>query len=155
MGWGYSHITKKHKGDWQHGSEHGFLMGKAVGKAVGKAECTVEYENKINEKNENNENIKKYKNSTTGRRAEFEAINLEKVNYIKSCLLIIYSLLVLWFVYVMYKNKGLQLHNKGILVSVMVAYPYIATPLLMYLYETIMYMVALMTGDIYKKSELQ
>ena len=96
-----------------------------------------------------------YKNSTTGRRAEFEALNLEKVNYVKSCLLIIYGLLVLWFVYVMFKNKELKLRQKGILVGAMVAYPYIATPVIIYLYETVVYIVALMTGEIYKKAELQ
>jgi hypothetical protein len=104
------------------------------------------------------DNLKKtkdYKDSTTGRRAEFETLNLEKVNYVKSCLLIIYCLLVLWFVYVMFNNKELKLRQKGILICAMVAYPYIASPAIIYLYETVMYIVALMTGDIYKKAELQ
>jgi hypothetical protein len=136
MGSGRVHRWKKHWWGFNHGVKHG--------KAEGKAEI-----------NENNENIKKYKNSTTGRRAEYEALNLEKVNYVKSCLFIIYCLLVLWFVYVMFKNKELKLRQKGILVGAMVAYPYIATPVVIYLYETVMYIVALMTGEIYKKAELQ
>lgn len=96
-----------------------------------------------------------YKNSTTRRRAEFELLNLEKVNYIKSTLLIVYGLLVLWFAYTLFKNKDMKLQQKGILLGLMLVYPYIAPPLLIYLYETIMYMVALMTGEIYKKTELQ
>ena len=99
--------------------------------------------------------IVKYKNSTTRRRTEFELLNLEKVNYIKSCLFIVYGLLVLWFVYVMFKNNDMKLKQKGILIGAMLAYPYIAPPLFIYLYETVMYMVALMTGEIYKKAELQ
>ena len=96
-----------------------------------------------------------YKNSTTSRRAEFELLNLAKVNYIKSMLLIVYGLLVLWFAYTLFKNKDMKLQQKGILLGLMLVYPYIAPPLLIYLYETIMYMVALMTGEIYKKTELQ
>jgi len=99
--------------------------------------------------------IKNYKNSTTRRRAEFELLNLEKVNYIKSMLLIVYGLLVLWFAYTLFKNKDMKLQQTGILLGLMLVYPYIAPPLLIYLYETIMYMVALMTGEIYKKTELQ
>ena len=99
--------------------------------------------------------IKNYKNSTTRRRAEFELLNLEKVNYIKSVLLIVYGLLVLWFAYTLFKNKDMKLQQKGILLGLMLVYPYIAPPLLIYLYETMMYMVALMTGEIYKKTELQ
>ena len=101
------------------------------------------------------QDIKNYKNSTTRRRAEFELLNLEKVNYIKSCLFIVYGLLVLWFAYTLFKNKDMKLKQKGILIGAMLAYPYIAPPLLIYLYETVMYMVALMTGEIYKKAELQ
>lgn len=96
-----------------------------------------------------------YKNSTMRRRAEFELLNLEKVNYIKSVLLIVYGLLVLWFAYTLFKNKDMKQPQKGILLGLMLVYPYIAPPLLIYLYETIMYMVALMTGEIYKKTELQ
>ena len=103
----------------------------------------------------NLQGIKKYKNSTTSRRAEFELLNLEKVNYIKSVLLIVYGLLVLWFAYTLFKNKDMKLQQKGVLLGLMLVYPYIAPPLLIYLYETIMYMVALMTGEIYKKTELQ
>jgi hypothetical protein len=99
--------------------------------------------------------IKNYKNSTTSRRAEFELLNLEKVNYIKSCLFVVYGLLVLWFAYTLFKNKDMKLQQKGILLGAMLVYPYIAPPLLIYLYETMMYMVALMTGEIYKKAELQ
>ena len=101
------------------------------------------------------QDIKKYKNLTTRRRAEFELLNLEKVNYIKSCLFIVYGLLVLWFAYTLFKNKDMKLKQKGILIGAMLAYPYIAPPLFIYLYETVMYMVALMTGEIYKKAELQ
>jgi len=101
------------------------------------------------------QDIKKYKNSTTRRRAESELLNLEKVNYIKSVLLIVYGLLVLWFAYTLFKNKDMKLQQKGILLGLMLVYPYIAPSLLIYLYETIMYMVALMTGEIYKKAELQ
>ena len=101
------------------------------------------------------QDIKNYKNSTTRRRAEFELLNLEKVNYIKSCLFIVYGLLVLWFAYTLFKNKDMKLKQKGILIGAMLAYPYIAPPLFIYLYETVMYMVALMTGEIYKKAELQ
>lgn len=101
------------------------------------------------------QDIKKYKNSTTRRRAEFELLNLAKVNYIKSALLIVYGLLVLWFAYTLFKNKDMKLQQKGILLGAMLVYPYIAPPLLIYLYETMMYMVAIMTGEIYKKTELQ
>jgi len=101
------------------------------------------------------QDIKNYKNSTTRRRAEFELLNLEKVNYIKSCLFVVYGLLVLWFAYTLFKNKDMKLKQKGILIGAMLAYPYIAPPLLVYLYELLMYMVALMTGEIYKKAELQ
>jgi len=99
--------------------------------------------------------IVKYKNSTTKRRAEFEALNLEKINYVKSLLLIVYGLLVLWFIYVMYKNTDLKRQRKGLLVGGMVAFPFIAPVLLIYIYEMIAYIVALMTGEIYKKAELQ
>ena len=99
--------------------------------------------------------IVKYKNSTTRRRAEFELLNLEKVNYIKSCLFVVYGLLVLWFAYTLFKNKDMKLKLKGVLLGALLAYPYIAPPLFIYLYETVMYMVALMTGEIYKKAELQ
>jgi len=99
--------------------------------------------------------IKNYKNSTTSRRAEFELLNLAKVNYIKSTLLIVYGLLVLWFAYTLFKNKDMKLQQKGILLGLMLVYPYIAPPLLIYLYETMMYITALMTGEIYKKAELQ
>jgi len=102
-----------------------------------------------------NNEIKEYKNSTTKRRAEFEALNLEKINYIKSLLLIVYGLLVLWFIYVMYKNTDLKRQQKGLLVGGMVAFPFIAPVLLIYIYEMIAYIVALMTGEIYKKAELQ
>lgn len=103
---------------------------------------------------QNNE-IKEYKNSTTNRRAEFEALNLEKVNYVKSLLLIVYGLLVLWFIYVMYKNTDLKRQQKGLLVGGLVVFPFIAPVVLIYLYEMIAYIVALMTGEIYKKAELQ
>ena len=101
------------------------------------------------------QDIKNYKNSTTRRRAEFELLNLEKVNYIKSCLFVVYGLLVLWFAYTLFKNKDMKLKLKGVLLGALLAYPYIAPPLFIYLYETVMYMVALMTGEIYKKAELQ
>lgn len=99
--------------------------------------------------------IVKYKNSTTKRRAEFEALNLEKINYVKSLLLIVYGLLVLWFIYVMYKNTDLKRQQKGLLVGGLVSFPFIAPVVLIYLYEMIAYIVALMTGEIYKKAELQ
>lgn len=110
-----------------------------------------DYSTYINDLNK----IKEYKKSLTVRRTEFEALDLEKVNYIKACLLVIYGLLVLWFAYIMFKNKDLKLKQKGILISTMVAYPFIAPSLLIYLYEMIMYIKALMTGEIYKKAELQ
>ena len=111
----------------------------------------TDYTEYINDLNK----IKEYKKSLTVRRTEFEALDLEKVNYIKACLLVIYGLLVLWFAYIMFKNKDLKLKQKGILISTMVAYPFIAPSLLIYLYEMIMYIKALMTGEIYKKAELQ
>jgi hypothetical protein len=104
---------------------------------------------------DNLKETEKYKKTTTRRRAEFETLNLKKVNYIKSSLLIIYYLLVLWFVYIMFKNKDLKLRQKGILVGAMVVFPFVAPPLVIYLYETVMYIVAIMTGEIYKKTELQ
>lgn len=96
----------------------------------------------------------KYKNSTMRRRVEFELLNLEKVNYMKSVLFIVYILLVLWFAYILFNNKDLKLQQKGIFLGLMLVYPYIAPPLLIYLYEVLMYIVALMTGEIYKKTEL-
>jgi len=127
-------------------ANHSFNYGH--GKDEGREEVRKEKEEELKQ-------IKIYKNSTTHRRAEFEALNLEKVNYVKSSLLIVYGLLVLWFAYIMFKNKDMKLKQKGILLGMMLAYPYIAPPLLIYLYETIMYIVALMTGEIYKKAELQ
>ena len=97
----------------------------------------------------------KYKKSTTNRRAEYEALNLEKVNYVKSLLLIVYGLLVLWFIYVMYKNPDLKRQQKGMLIGGIVIYPFIAPYLFIYIYEMINYIVSLMTGEIYKKTELQ
>jgi len=100
---------------------------------------------------DNLNDIKKYKESTTTRKVEFELLNLEKVNYIKSLLFILYGLLVLWFVYVMYKNNVLTRRKKGLFIACLVAYPFIAPPLLVYIYDTLMYIKALMTGEIYKK----
>lgn len=97
----------------------------------------------------------KYKNSTTHRRAEFELHSLEKINYIKSSLFIIYCLLVLVFVYILFKNKDMKRHKKGFLLGIVVIYPYIAPPIVIYLYEMFMYLVAIVTGEIYKKTELQ
>ena len=139
-----SHTSIKHTGNFNHGTTH----GRAVGKTEGRAELQAEIDKE-------SENIKKYKKSLTVRRTEFEALDLEKVNYIKACLLVIYGLLVHWFAYIMFKNKDLKLKQKGILISTMVAYPFIAPSLLIYLYEMIMYIKALMTGEIYKKAELQ
>ena len=138
---------EEHTGNYNHGIAHGRVRGRIQGRAELQAE--------IDENSENSEKIKEYKKSLTVRRTEFEALDLEKVNYIKACLLVIYGLLVLWFAYIMFKNKDLKLKQKGILISAMVAYPFIAPPLLIYLYEMIMYIKALMTGEIYKKAELQ
>jgi hypothetical protein len=136
-----------------------FLLTQHINKIVdisGNIECdnncaNSEMDSYINHLNE----IKKYKNSTTKRRAEFEALNLEKVNYVKSLLLIVYGLLVLWFIYVMYKNTDLKRQQKGLLVGGLVVFPFIAPVVLIYLYEMIAYILALMTGEIYKKAELQ
>jgi hypothetical protein len=125
-----------------------FELGQHINELKKNPETDQSYIDKLEE-------TQTYKNSTTHRRAEFEALNLEKVNYIKSCLFIVYCLLVLLFVYIMFKNKDLNTRQKGIFVGAMLAYPYIATPLLIYLYETSIYIVAVSTGEIYKKSELQ
>jgi len=142
-----SHKETEHSGNYNHGIDHG--------KEIGRIQGRVDLQAEIDENSENSEKIKEYKKSLTVRRTEFEALDLEKVNYIKACLLVIYGLLVLWFAYIMFKNKDLKLKQKGILISAMVAYPFIAPPLLIYLYEMIMYIKALMTGEIYKKAELQ
>lgn len=136
MGTDNKHRSIKHIWNYRHGKEHGI-------------------EQKEQEIEDQNNQIKKYKNSTTNRRAEFEALNLEKVNYVKSLLLIVYGLLVLWFIYVMYKNTDLKRQQKGLLVGGLVSFPFIAPVVLIYLYEMIAYIVALMTGEIYKKAELQ
>ena len=144
MGTGYLHRRVKHTWNFNHGKQHGVEQGVEQGR------------NDLQEEiDEETEEIQKYKNSTTKRRAEFEALNLEKVNYVKSLLLVVYGLLVLWFIYVMYKNTDLKRQQKGLLVGVMVAFPFIAPVLLIYLYEMFAYIVALMTGEIYKKAELQ
>ena len=147
-GW-TSHQTWNHDSyRFRHGKEEGKKEGKKEGREEGKIEGREEKEDELKEETA-------YKNSTTRRRAEFELLNLEKVNYIKSCLFIVYGLLVLWFAYTLFKNKDMKLKQKGILIGAMLAYPYIAPLLFIYLYETVMYMVALMTGEIYKKAELQ
>ena len=144
MGTGYLHRRVKHTWNFNHGKQHGVEQGVEQGR------------NDLQEEiDEETEEIQKYKNSTTKRRAEFEALNLEKVNYVKSLLLVVYGLLVLWFIYVMFKNTDLKRPQKGLLVGVMVAFPFIAPVLLIYLYEMFAYIVALMTGEIYKKAELQ
>jgi len=135
-----SHQKSRHRGNYVH--------GKIEGREEGREEGRKEKEDELKEETA-------YKNSTTRRRAEFELLNLEKVNYIKSCLFVVYGLLVLWFAYTLFKNKDMKLKQKGILIGAMLAYPYVAPPLFIYLYETVMYMVALMTGEIYKKAELQ
>ena len=99
--------------------------------------------------------IKQYKISITMRRAKFESLNLEKVNYVKSYLLLVYGVLVLILSYTMFKNKDVPLKEKGVLISLMIVYPYVAPPMLIYLYEMFMYIIAVMTGEIYKKTELQ
>ena len=138
------HINEKHTGNFNHGLKHGVEQGVEQGRKDLQEEIDKE-----------RGDIQNYKNSTTKRRAEFEALNLEKVNYVKSLLLVVYGLLVLWFIYVMYKNTDLKRQQKGLLVGVMVAFPFIAPVLLIYLYEMFAYIVALMTGEIYKKAELQ
>ena len=160
MGFRSSHKIKQHRGNYNQGIYHGkgigWVLGRAAGKKQGRAAGKKQGRAKLQaEIDENSEDIKEYKKSLTVRRTEFEALDLEKVNYIKACLLVIYCLLVLWFAYIMFKNKDLKLKQKGILISAMVAYPFIAPPLLIYLYEMIMYIKALMTGEIYKKAELQ
>ena len=140
MGTDDYHRLSKHTWNFGHGREHGIKQG------IKQKEQEIE---------DQNNQIKKYKNSTTNRRAEFEALNLEKVNYVKSLLLIVYGLLVLWFIYVMYKNTDLKRQQKGLLVGGLVVFPFIAPVVLIYLYEMIAYIVALMTGEIYKKAELQ
>jgi len=144
MGTDDYHRLSKHTWNFGHGREHGIEQG--IKQGIKQKEQEIE---------DQNNQIKKYKNSTTNRRAEFEALNLEKVNYVKSLLLIVYGLLVLWFIYVMYKNTDLKRQRKGLLVGGMVAFPFIAPVLLIYIYEMIAYIVALMTGEIYKKAELQ
>ena len=140
MGTGKFHKSIRHTWNYKHGEQHGIKEGR---------ELQQQYIDDVNNE------IKEYKNSTTKRRAEFEALNLEKINYVKSLLLIVYGLLVLWFIYVMYKNTDLKRQQKGLLVGGMVAFPFIAPVLLIYIYEMIAYIVALMTGEIYKKAELQ
>ena len=140
MGIDNRHKSLYHILNFEHGREHGIKQG------IKQKEQEIE---------DQNNQIKKYKNSTTNRRAEFEALNLEKVNYVKSLLLIVYGLLVLWFIYVMYKNTDLKRQQKGLLVGGLVVFPFIAPVVLIYLYEMIAYIVALMTGEIYKKAELQ
>jgi hypothetical protein len=136
----YLHKVTKHTWNFNHGVEHGVKQGRD--------ELQAEIDKETEE-------IQNYKNFTTKRRAEFEALNLEKVNYVKSLLLVVYGLLVLWFIYVMYKNTDLKRQQKGLLVGGLVAFPFIAPVLLIYLYEMFAYIVALMTGEIYKKAELQ
>lgn len=148
MGTDDIHRLSKHTWNFGHGKEHGIEQGIKQGIKQG-------IEQKEQEIEDQNNQIKKYKNSTTNRRAEFEALNLEKVNYVKSLLLIVYGLLVLWFIYVMYKNTDLKRQQKGLLVGGLVVFPFIAPVVLIYLYEMIAYIVALMTGEIYKKAELQ
>ena len=144
MGIDNRHKSLHHILNFEHGREHGIEQG--IEQGIKQKEQEIE---------DQNNQIKKYKNSTTNRRAEFEALNLEKVNYVKSLLLIVYGLLVLWFIYVMYKNTDLKRQQKGLLVGGLVVFPFIAPVVLIYLYEMIAYIVALMTGEIYKKAELQ
>jgi len=101
MGTDDYHRLSKHTWNFGHGREHGIEQG--IKQGIKQKEQEIE---------DQNNQIKKYKNSTTNRRAEFEALNLEKVNYVKSLLLIVYGLLVLWFIYVMYKNTDLKRQQK-------------------------------------------
>lgn len=148
MGTDYLHRVINHTLNFNHGKYHGVRQGVEQGVRQGRNELQEEIDKEREEK-------KHYKNSTTKRRAEFEALNLEKVNYVKSLLLVVYGLLVLWFIYVMFKNTDLKRQQKGLLVGGLVAFPFIAPVLLIYLYEMFAYIVALMTGEIYKKAELQ
>ena len=95
----------------------------------------------------------KYKKSTTNRRADFESKELEKVNYIKSVMFIIYIIAVMGLVYTLYYSTGTSKRTKGLILAFFIVYPILFIPVILFFYDTLVYMLAVMTGNIYKKTE--
>lgn len=95
----------------------------------------------------------KYKKKTTERRAEFESKELEKVNYIKSVMFIIYTITVMGLAYTLYYSTGTSKRTKGFILAFFIVYPLLFIPVILFFYDTLVYMLAVMTGNIYKKTE--
>jgi hypothetical protein len=102
-----------------------------------------------------NELIKKkdYKKSTTNRRADFEYMELEKVNFMKSMMLILYILVVIGLAYTLFLNTDIDKRTKGLILTFFTLYPVLFIPIILYFYNTIVYVLSLMTGNIYKKTD--
>ena len=94
-----------------------------------------------------------YKKETTNRRADFESKELEKVNYIKSVMFIIYIITVMGLVYTLYYSTGTSKRTKGLVLAFFIVYPILFIPVILFFYDTLVYMLAVMTGNIYKKTE--
>jgi len=110
---------------------------------------------KFKAKNAENELIKKkdYKKSTTNRRADFEYMELEKVNFMKSMMLILYILVVIGLAYTLFLNTDIDKRTKGLILTFFTLYPVLFIPIILYFYNTIVYVLSLMTGNIYKKTD--
>ena len=96
---------------------------------------------------------KDYKKSTTNRRADFEYMELEKVNFMKSMMLILYILVVIGLAYTLFLNTDIDKRTKGLILAFFTLYPVLFIPIILYFYNTIVYVLSLMTGNIYKKTD--
>ena len=94
-----------------------------------------------------------YKKSTTNRRADFEYLELEKVNFTKSMMMIVYILVVVGLAYTLFLSTDIDKRTKGLILAFFVLYPVLFIPIILYFYNTIVYVLSLMTGNIYKKTD--
>ena len=107
---------------------------------------TLEAKRELSDKRE-------YKKSTTNRRADFEYLELDKVNFMKSMMLIIYILVVVGLAYTLFLSTDVDKRTKGIILAFFTLYPILFIPIILYFYNTLVYIVSLMTGNIYKKTD--
>jgi|AntAceMinimDraft_11_1070367.scaffolds.fasta_scaffold10454_3 uncharacterized Tic20 family protein len=96
---------------------------------------------------------KNYKKSTTNRRADFEYLELEKVNFMKSMMMIIYILVVVGLAYTLISSTEVDKITKGLILAFFTLYPILFIPITLYFYNTLVYVLSIMTGNIYKKTE--
>lgn len=96
---------------------------------------------------------REYKKSTTNRRADFEYLELEKVNFTKSMMMIVYILVVVGLAYTLFLSTDIDKRTKGLILAFFTLYPVLFIPIILYFYNTIVYVLSLMTGNIYKKTD--